>query len=631
MELIPDRVEVAAGGSTGSAPLSSVPTLVSIGDLEVALDGGAWPAITWSVANRSDAAVRVRSVSVVFRVVGVAEPLRVFRNGYQSWSPTGVATFGVDRDPSTVADFEFLQAAHHADQRRARDDELRSEWVTLLADADVRGVGQPILAGFESGAANDGTLRVRRSADGGIEVWAEAFLGEAVLGPSEVRPLHGIVLDDRDAVDGSTKLGDWAAEVGRREAARAHAPYQVGWCSWYHYFHDVTEDHLRSNLALNAEWPFDVFQLDDGYQSAIGDWLTTNATFPSTLDQLASSIAAAGRTPGLWLAPFLVAPDAQVATRHPEWVARYVLDGVDKGPLRAWWNPAWEGGDAGFMYALDTTNPEVIEHLEGGARDLVDAGFDYLKLDFTFAPSVEGGWQDASMTPAQRVRAGYEAIRRGAGDDTFILGCGVPLANVVGVVDGNRIGQDVAPLWALPASAEVVRGYLGVQPSTQFAYGNTATRSFMHRRLWLNDPDCVMLRTKETDLSPDAARTWARAVGVSGGMALVSDDLALLDADARTLLDEVITIGRASDAAAIAGAPARADDLLERFLPGTLAAAGYELTTDTVAGTSTLTRPCAIGRGDCQQSEPEASHSATRPSIRAAPAVPPTYTSIFEV
>ena len=62
-----------------------------------------------------------------------------------------------------------------------------------------------------------------------------------------------------------------------------------------------------------------------------------------------------------------------------------------------------------------------------------------------------------SLTPAQRVRAGYEAMRRGAGDDTFILGCGVPLANVVGVVDANRIGQDVAPLWTLPPSEEVVR------------------------------------------------------------------------------------------------------------------------------------------------------------------------------
>ena len=75
-------------------------------------------------------------------------------------------------------------------------------------------------------------------------------------------------------------MGD---ERRTRSGARVDAPYQVGWCSWYHYFHDVTEDHIRSNLALAAEWPFDVFQIDDGYQAAIGDWLITNEKFPSEL------------------------------------------------------------------------------------------------------------------------------------------------------------------------------------------------------------------------------------------------------------------------------------------------------------------------------------------------------------
>jgi alpha-galactosidase len=403
-----------------------------------------------------------------------------------------------------------------------------------------------------------------------------------------------VVLDEREAVGAASKLDGWATEVGRRGGARVHAPYQVGWCSWYHYFHDITEDALRANLAHNADWPFEVFQLDDGFQSAIGDWLTTNDKFPSSIERVASDIAAAGRTPGLWIAPFLAAPDSQVVTAHPDWVARHLEQGTTgrvTGPLRGWWNPPWGGGDDGFMQTLDTTNPAVLDHLEDVARSLVDAGFRYLKLDFTFAPSFEGGWADPSRTPAQRVRAGYEAIRRGAGDDVFILGCGVPLANVVGLVDGNRIGQDVAPLWALDPATEVIPGYLDVQPATQLAYGNTVTRSFMHRRFWLNDPDCIMLRTRETDLSPEAARTWAHAVGVSGGMALVSDDLALLDREARALLDETVAIGRASDDAAQAGLGAHADDLLDALRPTHYRSAGFELTVDPVTGASTLVRP----------------------------------------
>lgn len=590
MFLVPDRVDVAADGQTGASPVSSVPCTAVVGPIEVGLDGDG-PSMRWTVANRGDRTVRVRSVALVFRVEAVSEPLRMFRNGYQSWSPTRVATFGVDIDPSTKANFEFLQAVHHADQRRARDEELRSEWVTLLQDSDVRAEGQPLLVAFDGGTEHDGTLRLRRGADGIIELWAEAFLGDATLPPGEERSLHAITVDGRDGVDAPHKLDTWAAEVGRSQRARVHAPYQVGWCSWYQYFHDVTEVHLRDNLARNADWPFEVFQLDDGYQSAIGDWLTTNAKFPSSLDRIAADIAAAGRTPGLWLAPFLVAPDSNVAVSHPDWVARHVADGVDKGPLRAWWNPSWGGGDDGFMYALDTTNPAVLDHLERVARSLVDAGFDYLKLDFTFAPSFDGGWSDPSRTPAQRVRAGYDAIRRGAGDDTFLLGCGVPLANVVGVVDGNRIGQDVAPLWALDPRHEIIPGYQGVEPSTLHAYVNTVTRSFMHRRFWLNDPDCIMLRTSETRLPAPAARSWAHAVGVSGGMALVSDDLALLGADAHALLDDVIAVGRVADDIAQASRPAWSDDLLAPGVPSHFGVDGYELTLDPETGTSTFTRP----------------------------------------
>ena len=115
--------------------------------------------------------------------------------------------------------------------------------------------------------------------------------------------------------DPSRLLDGWAGECGRRNGGGPTRPFQVGWCSWYHYFHDVTEDDLRANLALAGDWPFDVFQLDDGYQAAIGDWLTTNDTFPSDARRARRRRSrAAGSRPGIWLAPFLAAPD--VARSH---------------------------------------------------------------------------------------------------------------------------------------------------------------------------------------------------------------------------------------------------------------------------------------------------------------------------
>jgi alpha-galactosidase len=187
----------------------------------------------------------------------------------------------------------------------------------------------------------------------------------------------------------------------------------------------------------------------------------------------------------------------------------------------------------GHVHVLDTTDPEVLAHLEGVAADLVAAGFPYLKLDFTYAPSIGGRYADPSQTPAQRVRAGMEAVRRGAGDDTFLLGCGLPLGAGIGLVDGMRIGADVAPSWDLRPGQYAPGGYADNEPATVNAWRNTLTRSWMHRRLWLNDPDCLMLRTVGTELRPSEVEAWALAVGASGGMALVSDDLALLDEPAR--------------------------------------------------------------------------------------------------
>jgi alpha-galactosidase len=434
----------------------------------------------------------------------------MFCHGYQSWSESCWRTVGVDEDPSrTPGAIPLVVDMHSGDPSIAAPNELRSELVTAFRESrdDV-----PTVVGGE------GTLRY---VDG---------------------ELHG---GDRSY----ESFDQWAAEVGQANNARVGASYQVGWCSWYHYFDRVTEADIRANLALASDWPFDVFQIDDGYQSAIGDWLTTNEKFPSSLDVLASVIAAEGRTPGIWLAPFLVAPDSAVATAHPDWFATHASGRRLVGMVNDHWG--------GPVHALDTTNPEVLEHIEATARALVDAGFTYLKLDFTYAPGLAGQFADPSRTSAQRVRAGFDAVRRGAGEDTFLLGCGAPLGPTIGVVDGMRIGPDVAPWWELPDGHAHPPGYKATSPSTANALRATEARQFMHRRLWLNDPDCVMLRTTHTDLDAEQVRRWAMAVGESGGMVLVSDDLSLLDADARALLDDVIARGREVDVQRIGSTSAR--------------------------------------------------------------------------
>ena len=574
------EIESLSADCDGSA-LSAPPEAGRLGPLRVHVDereSAGDRLLVWAVENRSSRPVKVRSVSVAMGA-SVAGPVRMWRHGYQSWSPSGMAVVGRAEDPSAAGGAEMLRAAHHSDQRVAPPGELRSEWVTQLAD----GSGQAVLLGFIGSGTHDGCFRAT-ARPGGVAVEAQAFLDVEMAGGEQLR-LDPVVIGADSDDRAESLLARWADRVGQAASARVEAPYQVGWCSWYHYFAQLTEADIGHNLSLASDWPFEVFQVDDGFQATVGDWLETNERFPRGIAALAEDIRATGQRAGLWLAPFLVAPDSRVATRHPEWLARW---GEDGRPLIVWFNPAWGGGRGGLMYCLDTTRSDVLAHLEDVSRHLMQAGFDYLKLDFTFAPSAEGQWHRSDLTPAQRVRAGFDAIRRGAGEEAFLLACGAPLSHVVGVVDAVRIGQDVAPLWSLDASEEMVPGYLWTQPATLFAASSTLGRAFAHRRLWLNDPDCLMLRRTQTRLSVDAARTWARLVGLSGGMALVSDDLSLLGPTERTLLDEVLELGDRSDRDARAGHTPSVPGRLTEAVPSAIEACGRRLDLDPATGRSQL-------------------------------------------
>jgi alpha-galactosidase len=527
--------------------------------IECTIERRAVNELRWSISNTSGRDIALDAVALAWDAGRVPDDARWFSNGYQSWSPARTRRLGVDADPSRdPRPIPLVRAAFHADPGVAAPGELRSEQVGIMASGE-RGM---FSVGFTGGAMHAGTVRARVD-DDRLEIAAEAYLGGAVLRGGESRVLHDIVIDEHD--DADLLLERWAARAGHTEGARVAAPYLVGWCSWYQYFHDVTERDVRANLQRAGDWPFDVFQLDDGYQPAIGDWTRTTDAFPHGVDGVAAAIIDGGYTPGIWLAPFLAAPDSEIARSHPEFIARAPHgDGNAIGMFHEVWG--------GVMWELDTTRPDVVAHLETVAKALVDAGYRYLKLDFTFSAAMPGRYADPTRTPAERVRAGFEAIRRGAGDDVFILGCGAPLGAVVGVVDAMRIGADVAPWWnAPPDASERQPAYEETTPATRHAFVNTCNRSFMHRRLWLNDPDCVMLRTTETNLSPDAARAWTRTAAVSGGLLLVSDDLALLGPDARALLDDAIDVGRAADVQARTGSPPRSVGLLDPDGPTGLA------------------------------------------------------------
>ena len=81
--------------------------------------------------------------------------------------------------------------------------------------------------------------------------------------------------------------------IGVESVSKVKHRVPSGWCSWYHFFEFVSEKDLTENIdsmhLLKAEKGmhtdrigFNLFQVDDGYQSAWGDWLSLhNIRFPS--------------------------------------------------------------------------------------------------------------------------------------------------------------------------------------------------------------------------------------------------------------------------------------------------------------------------------------------------------------
>lgn len=484
---------------------------------------------------------------------------RIYRNGWQSWSPT-MSLGGAQRDmQSRVPELSPEPPQQHAGT-------FASDDVSVLFDPES---GRSLLAGcltardFISQVTVDATSRMlhaRNLCDGlplapGASVSSERFLVDLIGHPND-------------------QLDRYGDALGRVMGARVPATTPTGWCSWYYFFTQVTEDDVIRNLRVlesrRRELPIDAVQIDDGYQADIGDWVAVNEKFPHGMRWLAQQITSAGYTAGLWLAPFLIADTSAMFARHPDFVVRDAAG----DPVVATNN--WQRRNFG----LDGSHPDAQAWLTNLFREVCDDwGYDYVKIDFLYGAALSGRRYDPGATRIRAYRSALDAVRRGVGEHRFILGCGSLMAPSVGYFDANRIGPDVAFYWRRLSAEERARPKPRARTpddglSAETAIRNTLTRSWMHGRLWANDPDCVLVRTDRTVLTLDEVRSLVAAIGLSGGMALSSDDLDNVTADRLELLSMVMPVLPSA---------ARPHDLMDRDMPER-----FELGLDTATGPITL-------------------------------------------
>jgi alpha-galactosidase len=513
-----------------------------------------------TLANEGTSPVHVERLTALrtdqLRVGERPSRWRTYRNGYQSWA--GTRTIGADeRDADVVSPLVRLSTTDARHPSPTGEGHVRSDSLTAVAEPhslDALGLAVTELA--------DAFAFVELVAPGGVverlEVWAD--LDGVPLAPGAVVRCPVRLAAARGRGAGERALRAVADATGRAMGARStDRAHPGGWCSWYYYFTDVTQADVRENLEVLAAdgrngptYACEYVMVDDGHQSEIGDWLQTDpASFPDGMADLASRIRDSGFDAGIWWAPFLVHPRSRVATEHPDWLLR----GARGRPVVGMWNPNWSLRAP--MRVLDTTRPEVLEHLRRVASVIGhEWGYAIQKLDFLYAAALPGVRHDAAATRAQALRMGLDAIREGAGEDGFLLGCGCPLGPAVGVVDAMRIGADVTPYWSNLIDKVVGRGRHAL--ATRNAVVNVATRVPLDRSWWLNDPDCLMVREDRTTLTDHEVEVLATVMGMTDGMLVISDRLALLPPRRR----EVIARTRE-----LAGGRVEVPDLFEQAVP----------------------------------------------------------------
>jgi alpha-galactosidase len=263
----------------------------------------------------------------------------------------------------------------------------------------------------------------------------------------------------------------------------------AGWCSWFAFKSQVTEADIQETARTLAETmrPFglEYLQIDDGYQQESAEpekWLRPNDKFPSGMDGLARFISAQGFKPGIWTNVAFVNGD--YARSHKD---LFVTERDGKPAQGRWIGYILDGSKKA---AIDT----LVRPVYAGFRRM---GWRYFKLDALRHLRYEGynshsGHFSPGVSRTEALRRVVQAVRDEIGPDNFLLACWGIRPELIGIVDGCRIGND---------------GY-GMATLTQYNSFNNV--------VWLNDPDHIELTEAEAYRS-------CMATSLTGSLFMLTD------------------------------------------------------------------------------------------------------------
>ncbi|MBR2706869.1 MAG: alpha-galactosidase [Mogibacterium sp.] len=447
--------------------------------------------------------IKRRSVSEIVLDLPCDETERVFFNGYQTWSPSHeekpsiavrtihplVKAMGRPWGTSRYGDGFFIRTEHdrpgmfHGFSYFYK--RYEEEYLLIASTDETNGYTIFRYDFFKS------ELSIKK--DAGMPKYDQA--------------LHIVAF--RGGYDEVFDAWFEAAGIKRRPAEPL-----AGYGSWYNRFTKITDETITADLEGCAKVlePGDLFQIDDGWQVAVGDWTAHPVKFPRGMRASVDDIHEKGFKAGLWLAPFGAQADSQLVRDHPDWLLKH--DG----------KPWYAGSNWGGFYSLDMDIPEVRDHLRGVFDAIFnDWGFDLVKLDFLYAAApwmTKSGPFFGESRGARMCRA-MDYLREWCGNG-MILGCGVPLMPAFGKVEYCRIGPDASLEWD---GTFIQRNASLEYPSTKNAILDTFYRRGLDGRAFLNDPDVFFLRKDNIKLTEEQKDMHARVLAQYGSFFLTSDNM----------------------------------------------------------------------------------------------------------
>ena len=300
-----------------------------------------------------------------------------------------------------------------------------------------------------------------------------------------------------------------------------------GYTSWYNYYQNISEDIILRDLEAIGKRSdlVNTFQIDDGYQTAVGDWLSIDKKkFPNGMKPVADKIHEKGLKAGIWLAPFGAQRGSKIATEHPNWLVKN-----KKG------KPIIVGANWGGFYPLDIDNQQARDYIKGVFDVVLNQwGFDLVKLDFLYATAV------VPMHNKTRGQLAYESIDflRECVGDKQILGCGVQQMPCFGKVEYMRIGADMSLGW----KHSLIRKNMHREDvSTPNAIHNSVYRRCLNKRAFLCDPDVFLLRKTNIHFTSQQQRVLAKFIKLFGEVLFVSDNVDDYDDEQLAIFNDTLT------------------------------------------------------------------------------------------